>query len=103
HDVLALDVGSVARLAGRGRRPGARRETSDAYAGHGTVAGQHVDHADALDHPHAEVLRPAGQRLGEVDRVDPAVVGHVEAGQEVVGLRPGEEVGHLPGRDLVDL
>ena len=93
HDVLALDV-AVSPVA---------PARADPDPGHGAVAGQYVVDPDALDDPDAEVLRAAGQRLGEVDRVDPAVAGHVEAGEQVVGLRPREEVGHLPRRDLVDL
>ena len=87
HDVLALEG-----LAGL-----------DPHPGDGAVAHQDVLDADPLDDPHAEVLRAAGQRLGQVDRVHPAVAGDVEAGQQVVGRRPGEEVGHLLRPDLLDL
>ena len=49
------------------------------------------------------LLGAAGQAHREVDRVDPAVAGHVEAGEQVVGPRPGEQVGHLARADLLDL
>ena len=93
HDVLALE----------GRRVAVGRACRDHHPPHLAVLDQHVVHPDPLDDSHAEVLRAAGQRLGEVDRVDPAVAGDVEAGQQVVGLRPGEEVGHLLRPDLLDL
>ena len=67
------------------------------------AVGEHVLDRDALDDPHPEPSGALGQRDGDVDGVDPAVAGDVEAGQQVVGLRPGEQVGHLPRRDLLDL
>ena len=59
--------------------------------------------AHALEDAYAELPRALGQRGGQVDGVDPPVAGHVEAGQQVVGLRPREQVAHLARGDLVDL
>jgi hypothetical protein len=75
----------------------------DPDAGHSPAVGEHLLDRDALDDPHPEPTGTLGQRGGHVDGVDPAVTGDVEAGHQVVGLRPGKQVGHLLGRDLVDL
>ena len=71
----------------------------DAAAG----LGDDVGDGDALEDPYAELARALGECGRQVDGVDPAVAGYVEAGQQVVGLRPGEQRVHLGGGDLVDL
>ncbi len=91
-DVLGLDVGGLARCA-RG----------DPDPAHACAVGEHVLDRDALDDPHPQLPGALGQGGGDVDGVDPAVAGDVEAGEQVVGLRPGEQVCHLPRRDLLDL
>ena len=91
HDVLALDLLGVAGARGDHHRP------------HLAVVDEHVLDPHAFDDGDAEVLRAASQRLGQVDRVDPTVAGHVEAGEQVVGARPGEQLGHLARPDLLDL
>ena len=58
---------------------------------------------DPLDDADAEGPRAARQAHREVDGVDPAVAGHVEAREEVVGAGQREELGHLPRADLLDL
>ena len=55
----------------------------------------------ALDDRHPELARALGQRHRDVDRVGPAVLGHVEAGQDVVGAGQREQLADLTGRDLL--
>ncbi len=96
-DVLALDVGA----ASGGRAPSggrARRDPRHPAAVRADLVDRH-----ALDDADAELPGALGQRGGDVDRVHAAVAGDVEAGEQVVGARPREQVGHLPRRDLVDL
>ena len=83
-DVLGLDLAVS---------PGAPVETRTPVTA--PAVGEHVLDRDALDDAHAEPPGALGQRGGDVDGVDPAVAGDVEAGEQVVGLRPGEQVGHL--------
>ena len=58
---------------------------------------------DPLGDADAEGPRAARQAHREVDGVDAAVTGDVEAREEVVGAGQREEVGHLPRPDLLDL
>ena len=84
HHVLALD------LAGRGAHPGDR-----------PAPGQEAGHRGLLDDPHPAHPGALGQRHRDVDRVDPAVLRHVEPGQHVVGAGQWEQPLHLAGRDLL--
>ena len=87
---LALDVTGI-------------RAHADDLLDQAARAGEHLLHRHALDHPHPEVAGAAGQAHREVDRVDPAVAGHVEAGEQVVGAGQREQLGHLARADLLDL
>ena len=83
-DDLALDV------AVRGADPG-----------HRAALGEHVEDRHALEHGRTGLARALGEGHRHVDRVGPAVLGDVEAGEDVVGPRQREQVGDLARRDLV--
>ena len=84
-DVLGLDVAE--------RRP---------HAGHRAARGQERRSTGTPSMIRDPALAGAlGQRHGHVDRVDPTVVGDVEAGQHVVGAGQREQVLDLAGRDLL--
>ncbi len=84
-DALALDV-----AVGR------------AHAGHRAALGEHLGAAGTSSSSVAPCsLRALGHRHGDVDRVHPAVLLHVEAGVHVVDLRQREQLLHLLGRDLL--
>ena len=88
--ILALDVDGAVDLG-------------DADRGDPIALGDNGFGGDSLDDADTERLGAAGERHGEVDRVDPAVAGHVEAGEQVVGLGERELLGDLARGDLVDL
>ncbi len=71
--------------------------------GDAAALGAHIGDADAFDDLDAVLLGSAGQRHGEVDRVDATVTWDQEAGEQVVGPCEGEALGNLRGGDLVDV
>ena len=78
-----------------------------ALVGHDTghpaaLAGEARD-GYALDDPGPAHPRALGQRHADVDRVGAALVGHVEAGEDVVGLGERPHLRDLERRDLVVL
>ena len=67
------------------------------------LLGEQPGDGRPLEDRHAPLPGSGRQRHGGVDRVDPPVTGHVEAGEEIVGPGEREQVGDLGGRDLVDV
>jgi hypothetical protein len=74
-----------------------------AYAAHRTAAGEEPGRRHPLQHGDPAHPGPLGQRHGGVDRVDPAVLGDIEAGQHVVGAGGREELLDLARGDLVNV
>ena len=83
-DVLGLDRPRA--VVDAGDRAAMRRDAGD---------------GDALDDRRALLAGASGERHRHVDRVHAAVVGDVEAGEDVVGAGEREHLGDLGGRDLL--
>ncbi|CAB4958902.1 unannotated protein [freshwater metagenome] len=62
---------------------------------------EHPGDRAAFDNAGAPHARTLGHRHRDVDGVDPAVVGNVEAGEQVVGLGKREEFAHLAGGNFL--
>ncbi len=85
-DELRLDVAAV------GSHPGDR-----------TSIGEHLGDRDSLEDLDASGPCSGGQRHRRVGGIHPAVLGHVEAGEHVIGSRQREHVGDFAGRQLMDV
>ncbi len=85
-DVLALDIAL--------RRP---------HADDASIRGQHVQHGCAFEDRHAAHARALRQSHGRVNGVHPAVLRHVETGQQIISTRRREEVGNLARGDFMHL
>ena len=55
------------------------------HGGHPAAASLHAGRGDAFDDPHTALPGALGQRSCHADRVRSPLVGHVKAGQHVVG------------------
>ena len=70
------------------------------YRGDPAVRGLDSGGGHAFDDRDTQLARTLGQRGRHAHRIGPALVGHIEAGQDVVGARERPHLGHLAGRDL---
>ena len=68
---------------------------------HGALLREHVQDRDPLGDRHPLLPSSPSQGHGDVDGIDAAVAGDVEAGEDVVGARQGEHLGDLGRRQLV--